>query len=197
MKRTLVAGWCTKWTYYHQHIGSSTNSVSCWLHGRFMALALTCESSSTPALTMSQATLKGQVGMWCNLQLLLLGLPVAPDLNAALPFAGSSTGIGCICLHLPADQSLLQEKERLMPFGDHSGSFQIGAEAAQCHANHWASQQMACPPASKRTFPGTLSDSSAHVQDAALMGQHAAGTARGGSSCCELRTVAVALRWDT
>lgn len=66
--------------------------------------------SSVPAATVSQLTLMRRYKLVVrnDLQLLLLGLPVAPDLDAALPFAGTSTGVRCICLHLPAYQRLLQ-----------------------------------------------------------------------------------------
>ena len=44
-----------------------------------------------------------------HLQLLLFGLPVPPDLNAALTFAGASGGVSCIRLNLPPYQCLLRQ----------------------------------------------------------------------------------------
>lgn len=72
-------------------------------------------SLHVPLLVPSLLHCAGQKPLWqsnagagAHLQLLLLGLPVPPDLDAAVPLASPCTGVSFIRFHLPPHQSLLR-----------------------------------------------------------------------------------------
>ena len=83
----------------------------------FLALTteLTLTQDDTCSVLRRKHSVATQLTEQTHLQLLLLGLPVPPDLDAALAFAGASAGVSCIRLHLPAYQCLLHQQDTPLP----------------------------------------------------------------------------------